>query len=128
MKNTTFHIYFSTLHCSTASFLTRNAEIFALWSFFLLAIYKRSPKHFRRAYLIEPAVYLQAVKAVKSTNYVLAGKIEKETKRKTANAISIGICGSFVGCRTRIRTLTNGVRDRCATVTQFGNFLQRNEL
>ena len=25
------------------------------------------------------------------------------------------------GCRTRIRTLTNGVRDRCATVTQFGN-------
>ena len=27
----------------------------------------------------------------------------------------------LIGCRTRIRTLTNGVRDRCATVTQFGN-------
>ena len=28
---------------------------------------------------------------------------------------------SDVGCRTRIRTLTSGVRGRCATVTPFGN-------
>ncbi len=37
-------------------------------------------------------------------------------KPQLHNAIAV-----WIGCRTRIRTLTNGVRDRCATVTQFGN-------
>ncbi len=42
-------------------------------------------------------------------------------KTKTANVIKTSAVLDQVGCRTRIRTLTNGVRDRCATVTQFGN-------
>ena len=59
------------------------------------------------------------------SNQVFLGTKSPVSKIKVA---SYETTSYLFGCRTRIRTLTNGVRDRCATVTQFGNEFYNSEI